>query len=694
MKLLKPIYLLLFFTLLFSSGKMSAQDYVCISTDPVTGQITLTWSFPNNTATVDYYFLQWSLTSGNWNNTDSVGFASPSAVTTYTVPGINGNNNRYYFRIFAQNTNTTGFEIWPSNIFLTVTEINKGIAKLSWNPDWLASTGTHHLQRLDNSLWRTIYSIPNNLAHASLSYNDTLSFPYCDTTEIKYRVSFEQAFGGCSSISNIDSGEFLDTYTPSNPSGDTVSIYRDPAGPYTGCPIIGWTKSPEKDIAGYIIYREDPVFIAIDTIPSDSTVFLDKAVKGCLKSYTYALAAIDSCGKTSYGTYVLAPHNMVLDSLSIDPCERKAYLRWNAYDNMPGGLGGYIVYRQINFGSFTAVGNIAPGITNFYDSTQFINGNDYTYYIQAFSQTGAGTSSSCMKKVTYHGPVIPDTLYITQVNIANNNVVEVGYYYSPPNRIRQMVLERSDDPLGPFSPVDTLGAATGFFLPQLFQLDDPTANVNQQSYYYRLAMIDSCNKTAMYSENVSRTIFLNCTSPSTAYNLLEWNEYSTWYNGVEQYEVYRTLNGVPDPSSPLTLVTGMPFSFQDNLLSVSPTAQVCYYIRAVENPGNPVVSIAFSMSNLACVIREPLFIMPNAFNPEGTNYRFRPIQAFVDPDAFMMQIYNKWGQRIFETSDIDAGWNGMVKGILAPADVYVYYIKYRSLQGEDYEKRGTVVLIK
>lgn len=694
MKLSISVFLALFMALAFTSGSLKAQDYICISTDETSGQITVTWSFPNNPNVVDYYFLEWSTTSGAWNNTDSAGFLNPSAVTSYTIPGVNGNLNRYYIRLYCQNSNTTGFEILASNIYLTVTELSKGIAQLKWNADWIGSSGTHHVQRLDNSLWKTLASIQNNTAHANLTYNDTLTSPYCDTTEIKYRINFEQAFSSCASISNISSGEFLDMTSPSNPLNDTVSIYKDPLGPYTGCPIIGWTKSPEKDIAGYIIYREDPVFQAIDTIPPDSTIFLDKAVRGCSQTYRYALAAIDSCGKTSYGTYVLAPNNIKLDTLSIDPCERKAWLKWNAYNNMPGGLGGYIIYRQVNFSSFVTVDTVGAGVTNYYDSLQFINGNDYTYYIRAYSAAGLGSSSSCMRKVTYQGPVIPDTLYITQASVANNSLVEVSYYYSPVNRVNHLVLERADAPGGPFIVVDTLQASSGYYLPQRFQLEDPAASVSSQSYYYRLSMIDSCDKVAMYSDNIARTIFLECNSPDMTSNSLQWNDYSEWYAGVDQYEVYRLVNGMPDPSTALFSTGIPPYTYLDKVNTLPATAQVCYYVRAVEAPGDPVSAMAFSISNTVCALREPMFIMPNAFNPEGSNNRFRPVHAFVDPASFSMEIYNKWGQRIFETNDIVQGWNGWANDRAAPADMYVYYIRYKSLQGESYEKRGTVILIK
>jgi gliding motility-associated-like protein len=207
-------------------------------------------------------------------------------------------------------------------------------------------------------------------------------------------------------------------------------------------------------------------------------------------------------------------------------------------------------------------------------------------------------------------------------------------------------------------------------------------------------MVDSCNKQAMLSENIAHTIYLSCTITASNTNLLEWNDYSTWAAGVDRYEVYRTVNGLPDPVTPLAVITSPPWQVEDDPNALIPTTQACYYIRAVEMPGNPMVPGAYSISNTACPIREPVFYMPNAFYPGGLNNKFRPVQAFIDPGNFNMLIYNKWGQLIFETNDLYNGWDGYVKGKLAPMDVYFYRVTYKSLQGVSFDKKGLVTLVQ
>jgi gliding motility-associated-like protein len=71
---------------------------------------------------------------------------------------------------------------------------------------------------------------------------------------------------------------------------------------------------------------------------------------------------------------------------------------------------------------------------------------------------------------------------------------------------------------------------------------------------------------------------------------------------------------------------------------------------------------------------------PSAFTPDANNLNdiFRPvIEGDVQPSWFYMQIYNKWGELIYETSDYSAGWDGTFKGSPAPSGVYVFVVSFQ-----------------
>ena len=107
--------------------------------------------------------------------------------------------------------------------------------------------------------------------------------------------------------------------------------------------------------------------------------------------------------------------------------------------------------------------------------------------------------------------------------------------------------------------------------------------------------------------------------------------------------------------------------------------------------GNNVVEY----SNIACVDREPVLFVPNAINPEADildNRYFRPRSAFITD--YQMLIYNKRGELLFSTTDLNQGWDGKNQsGKLYPPDSYVYIITYRTSSNDKKQKTGMVNLV-
>lgn len=695
----KARYIIILTLMTICSFSISAQDYYCVSVDSATGVIKVT-THPNDYTQVTFYEVNYSDASGFLSGSFNAFPTGPE--DTYPITGTDGRVNRFNVEVIFHPLTTSPYGHPISSIRLIVTTANPGVAKLDWNPVHTSLNGTYYIERYEAPFWHLLDTVQYTSHNISFTYYDTLTAPFCSPTTVHYRIRFDEypLSTGCSSISNDASGIFSDQGQPEPPVADTVSIYQDPSGTLTSSVILGWSNSLTPDVIGYKIYRSitgTGIFDSIGWVPNGTNQYIDNLANPCFdnQEYYYAIVSTDGCNNGSANIYhAVSPHNILLNVSDIDPCESKVQLDWNSYENMPGGMGGYYIYRQENNGTPIAIDTVVTSVNTYTDSLEFINGNTYTYFVRAFSLTGEGTSTSCLKIKTYHGPVKPDSIYIIQASVINDESVEVEYYYSPADRVRTLLLERSDSPTGPFAAVDTLAATGNTFLPQQYSFTDETANVHSQSYYYRLTMVDSCNRVSKYSTNIARSILLTCTLSGNSTNMLSWNDYSTWEEGVEQYEIYRLVNGSPDPVGPLTSIVAPPFEYSDNLNALQPSAQACYYIKAIENDGNPVASGASSYSNTACALREPVLYMPNAFNPTGLNNRFRPVQAFVQPGSFTMQIYNKWGQMIFETSDLGNGWDGYINGSLAPMDVYMYRISYASFKGDTFEKRGLVTLVQ
>lgn len=91
-----------------------------------------------------------------------------------------------------------------------------------------------------------------------------------------------------------------------------------------------------------------------------------------------------------------------------------------------------------------------------------------------------------------------------------------------------------------------------------------------------------------------------------------------------------------------------------------------------------------------------MFYIPNSFTPnrDGRNDFFRPYGEGVKWDTYEMFIYNRWGEEIYVTADIDSPWNGWFKDREVEVGVYVYMIRIFDQNGEPHTYRGGVTLLR
>ena len=73
-----------------------------------------------------------------------------------------------------------------------------------------------------------------------------------------------------------------------------------------------------------------------------------------------------------------------------------------------------------------------------------------------------------------------------------------------------------------------------------------------------------------------------------------------------------------------------------------------------------------------------------------------PVLTNADPLHYEFIVFSRWGERIFETTDLNDGWDGIIKstGSMATNDVYLYMVTFTDGSGSVVTKRGFVSLIK
>ncbi|RFC55907.1 T9SS type B sorting domain-containing protein [Brumimicrobium aurantiacum] len=95
---------------------------------------------------------------------------------------------------------------------------------------------------------------------------------------------------------------------------------------------------------------------------------------------------------------------------------------------------------------------------------------------------------------------------------------------------------------------------------------------------------------------------------------------------------------------------------------------------------------------------QTIYYVPNAFTPDGDNINnvFKPVMTVgVDPQLYKFEVFNRWGEKVFESNDYNIGWDGTYGDQLVADGMYNWKITFTELKTElVITQMGTVVLIK
>ncbi len=110
----------------------------------------------------------------------------------------------------------------------------------------------------------------------------------------------------------------------------------------------------------------------------------------------------------------------------------------------------------------------------------------------------------------------------------------------------------------------------------------------------------------------------------------------------------------------------------------------------IQNEGNCRDSFKVNI----CVLDTVTLFIPTAFTPndDGSNDFFKIESGSVS--KILIQIYNRWGEKLFETENPSEGWDGTYMGKLLPTDYFIYVIKYKGKKTPWRYLRGYLYLIR
>lgn len=162
-----------------------------------------------------------------------------------------------------------------------------------------------------------------------------------------------------------------------------------------------------------------------------------------------------------------------------------------------------------------------------------------------------------------------------------------------------------------------------------------------------------------------------------------------------------------------TILAGQPLQ----LLATGGTGYVWTPVTGLDDPNiaNPVATLNSSIDSITYTVRvtgqngcysedqvtvrvykaQADILVPSAFTPngDGKNDMIKPI-TFGITKLNYFNIYNRWGQLVFTTSEIGKAWDGSYQGVSQPSGTYVFQAEGTDFSGNVIYRKGTIVLIR
>ncbi len=370
--------------------------------------------------------------------------------------------------------------------------------------------------------------------------------------------------------------------------------------------------------------------------------------------FRYRLVAVDKCS----GEEFFAAETITAHQLNVISSQKMNSLNWNTSNDF--GFVGYIIYR--NDQVLTEIKD--REISSFVDS-KVKCGERYCYRLEARANGGASKSISATKCVTISSDSNPKPIAVLVANVVNERV-EIRWQVPTGSTPQTTILIRTDEQ----------GAFSQTTIPNSPPYIDASAATTSKDYCYKLFYIDDCGNASPESlpacairltlTNEGDEITLNWTAIAGATSVV-----------IEKLDDSRNpYSSLPTNGNTLTEA------------KAQLDRQVTRYRVAA------VINGILVYSNVVLVRVDAVLVFPNAFSPnnDGLNDTFSVKGNFIKD--YHLQVFSRWGILIYDTTDINAIWDGTHKGEPVPMGEYILTIEGADMIGKKISQRGILTVVK
>jgi gliding motility-associated-like protein len=111
---------------------------------------------------------------------------------------------------------------------------------------------------------------------------------------------------------------------------------------------------------------------------------------------------------------------------------------------------------------------------------------------------------------------------------------------------------------------------------------------------------------------------------------------------------------------------------------------------------NDNYDISYLSANLEILTIERVMVIPNAFTPnnDGLNDVLKVMHNSTIVSINYFRVFNRAGNLIYETKNMNEGWDGKINGSIADADAYYWIVEYNTWDHKVFKEKGSTLLIK
>lgn len=555
------------------------------------------------------------------------------------------------------------------NILRVCLDNNTSIATICWKgqPDACNSFKSYYVYSSENNGPWILQAKINNINISCLPiFLNNINTPW----DFKITVH-----SGCNGIDSFTSNIMaIDQLKPPLLELDSVSF--DLA---TQNLSAGWKSNSAPDTKGYRVYQyNNSVSNRIQDL--DSTfVILPGYNKNNPTQIT--LATFDSCNLFSEISDEQKPAYL---NGSIDTCSKTINLNWTPYEGWDT-IVQFLYVNKNNTGYYNQP-LISINNKNNFRITNITLGDSLCYLIRTQEPVLKKTSSSNAICFYTRNLKAPKTNYLSNVTVENDSHLEITFDTDISSDIDTLFLEKALTGTPNFSTIKNFPKST---ITTQTIIQDLSADFNSNSFTYRIKTFDKClNLTS--TSNIGTSILLNKPIFMNEEYHLKWNPYKSWELGILdqtiEYSYDRFTWNTLQKVTPNTTT----YIFKEQ---VPVTDSVCFRIVNSETT-NSLGSAAVSISNIHCVYVIKDFYLPGTINPNSHNNTFKIYGSGIDKTRQKLEIFNRWGEKVFESTNLQIGWDGKINGEIADMGNYIYKATFYDQTNKYYLKTGSLLIIR